>query len=157
MSDLLRYLNSIDETSDSIKSLNFTPPGIFTNSLITKPNIVSLLRDADQYENSLYQVDPQGKPERLDGTLGVVDTLNDDFDHLEIQQQQQLNNELNDQDNNQISRKQAVIIPQRQNINKEKNDEDKGVKNLLKKFNETNQVDYDVDVLCETIRQLLEK
>ena len=157
MSGLQSCLESINNSANSLKTLYFRPPGIFTNALISKPDITTLLRDADNYENTLYHVDPQGKAERVDGTRGVVDHLNDEFENLEIQQQ--LNSDGNEIQNYQteFNRPSVVLVPKEIDTTVESSEQSKGVKNLLKKFNEANQGDYDVDVLCETVRQLLEK
>lgn len=158
MTDLLKSLEAINNSANSIKTLYFRPPGIFTNALISKPDITTLLRDADNYENSLYHVDTQGKAERVDGTRGVVDHLNDEFENLEIQQQQ-LASESNENQQYQtdFNRSSVVLVPKETGTTVETSEQNKGVKNLLKKFNEANQGDYNVDVLCETVRQLLEK
>lgn len=158
MTDLLKSLETINNSANSIKTLYFRPPGIFTNALISKPDITTLLRDADNYENSLYHVDTQGKAERVDGTRGVVDHLNDEFENLEIQQQQ-LASESNENQPYQtdFNRSSVVLVPKETGTTVETSEQNKGVKNLLKKFNEANQGDYNVDVLCETVRQLLEK
>lgn len=157
MTNLQHYLDSINNSANSIKTLYFRPPGIFTNALISKHDITALLRDADNYENTLYHVDRQGKAERVDGTRGVVDHLNDEFEHLEIQQQ--LNIEGADQANYQsdFNRPSVVLVPKEVEPTVEISEKNKGVKNLLNKFNEADQGNYDVDVLCETVRQLLEK
>jgi len=156
MSDLLSSLEAINNSADAIKNLYFRPPGIFTNSIITKPPITTLLRDADQYENTLYHIDSLGNPERKDGTRGVVDHLNEELIQLNIQRQK--DNELIEQNQINLFKPPVVIIPKESDSNTSENiEENKGVNNLLKKFNEVNQGDYDVDVLCETVRQLLEK
>lgn len=159
MTDLLNSLEAINNSANSIKTLYFRPPGIFTNALISKPDITTLLRDADNYENSLYHVDTQGKAERVDGTRGVVDHLNDEFENLEIQQQLASESNTNQQQQYQtdFNRASVVLVPKDTGTTVETSEHNKGVKNLLKKFNEANQGDYNVDVLCETVRQLLEK
>ncbi|KAH3671437.1 hypothetical protein WICMUC_004617 [Wickerhamomyces mucosus] len=145
MTDLSTCLKNLNETSDSIKSLYFRPPGIFTNSIIRKIDIITLLRDADSYENSLYYIDKQGIPERKDGTRGIVDKLNEEFEEVEFQQQQR-----------QQQRSSSVIIVPKQ-LN-EAIPENKVVKNLLNTFNEEIQIqDYEVDKLIETVFQLLDK
>lgn len=149
MADLQNALASLDESSNSLKTLYFRPPGIFTNALIGKPDITTLLRDADAFENALYQVDAQDRPERKDGTRGVVDQLNDDLEELQLQQLQE------EEDSGEFVQRPSVVIVPREVV--ASNNENKGVKNLLSKFNEENEKDYDIDVLCETVSQLLEK
>jgi hypothetical protein len=139
----------INDSANSLKTLYFRPPGIFTNALIRKPDITTLLRDADSHENALYYVDEQDKPERRDGTRGVVDRLNDELEQLEVQQQTN-EDEL-------IQRPSVVLVPKDIEEPNEKQDQNKGVKNLMNRFNEENEKDYDVDVLCETVSQLLDK
>lgn len=149
MTGLQSALASLNESSNSLKTLYFRPPGIFTNALIGKPDITTLLRDADAFENALYQVDAQDRPERKDGTRGVVDQLNDDLDELQLQQLQE------EADGGELVQRPSVVIVPREVV--VSNDENKGVKNLLSKFNEENEKDYDIDVLCETVSQLLDK
>lgn len=154
MAEISHYINAVNDSANSLKTLYFRPPGIFTNAIITKPAITSLLRDADSHENALYQVDTQGKPERRDGTRGVVDQLNDEFDQLELQQQM-VEEGAGVPVINEIVRPSAVLVPK--NVDEPAPDHNKGVKNLLSRFNEENEREYDVDVLCETALQLLDK
>lgn len=49
-------LTSVKQQSDSIQSLEFHQPGIFTNAIITKPPITRLLKDAASHEQSLYKI-----------------------------------------------------------------------------------------------------
>lgn len=154
MTDLAHYIGAINESSSSLKTLYFRPPGIFTNAIIQKPDITSLLRDADAHENALYQVDTQGKPERKDGTRGTVDRLNDEFEQLELQQQLSEDGVVVPQIT-ELQRPSAVLVPK--SVGDVPPDHNKGVKNLLSTFNEENEKEYDVDVLCETVLQLLQK
>lgn len=49
-------LQEIEDKCDTIQSLKFQPPGIFTNAIITKPPITKLLKDAATHEQALYRI-----------------------------------------------------------------------------------------------------
>lgn len=49
-------LQEIEDKCDTIQSLKFQPPGIFTNAIISKPPITKLLKDAAAHEQALYRV-----------------------------------------------------------------------------------------------------
>lgn len=49
-------VTAITNSCTSIAALDFSPPGIFTNAIITKPEVTSLIRDALEPELSLYRV-----------------------------------------------------------------------------------------------------
>lgn len=146
MTSLEAKLNAINGSANSLKTLYFRPPGIFTNAITGNHDITALLRDADAHENALYHIDHQDKPERCDGTRGVVDRLNEDMEQVELGQ-------LNDGG---VERPSVVLVP-KEVPDEPLVDHNRGVKNLLSTFNEENEKDYDVDVLCETVSQLLDK
>lgn len=83
-----------------------------------------------------------------------MDQLNDEFDQLELQQQM-VEEGAGVPVINEIVRPSAVLVPK--NVDEPAPDHNKGVKNLLSRFNEENEREYDVDVLCETALQLLDK
>lgn len=147
MAEFDSIVKSIGESAESLKTLYFSPPGIFTNALVLKPDITTLLRDADINESSLYNVNKNGIAERKDGTRGVVDALNYEFDQSELQQ---LNETLNEET------KPAVIMVSK-NIENNVPEVNKGVKNLLNRFNEENLSQYEFEELLSTIRELLDK
>ncbi|KAK6347017.1 hypothetical protein TWF696_007105 [Orbilia brochopaga] len=49
-----RHLQQIEAAAKDISSMHFSPPGIFTNSQVTKPPITSLIRDTSPYERVLF-------------------------------------------------------------------------------------------------------
>jgi hypothetical protein len=51
------HLRKIAESGDSIRSLYFSRPGIFSNAVILKPEITSLIQDAEYRENLLFSSD----------------------------------------------------------------------------------------------------
>lgn len=51
------HLRKIAESADSIDSLYFSRPGIFSNAVILKPEITSLIQDAEYRENLLFSSD----------------------------------------------------------------------------------------------------
>ncbi|KAL0637767.1 hypothetical protein Q9L58_003157 [Maublancomyces gigas] len=53
---LAPYLEQISLSSQSLSSLPFAPPKIFTNALIRTTDIVSLIRDTDAHERALFTV-----------------------------------------------------------------------------------------------------
>lgn len=91
MPSLAYFLNRTKELCGTIQSLEFRAPGIFTNSFIAEPSITTLLKDAEEYELSLYKIKKpifsstsdsppdatelqlESKPERVDGKSVYVD------------------------------------------------------------------------------------
>ncbi|TVY14142.1 hypothetical protein LARI1_G008630 [Lachnellula arida] len=58
MSLLSRHLEQISLCSESIATLPFPPPKIFTNALLSTPDITSLIRDTEPHERALFSVPP---------------------------------------------------------------------------------------------------
>lgn len=56
MSRTEKVLDTIGALCEKIISLEFAPPGIFTNAIITKPEVTTLIRDALVPEQSLYKI-----------------------------------------------------------------------------------------------------
>ncbi|CAG8954980.1 hypothetical protein HYFRA_00008669 [Hymenoscyphus fraxineus] len=54
MSLLSRHLEQIALSADSIATLPFPPPKIFTNALLSTPDITSLIRDTEPHERALF-------------------------------------------------------------------------------------------------------
>lgn len=49
------HLLKIAEASESIRTLDFRRPGIFTNAVILKPEITSLIHDGDPQDHALFK------------------------------------------------------------------------------------------------------
>lgn len=62
MSLLERHLEQISLSSESIATLPFPPPKIFTNALLSTPDITSLIRDTEPHERALFSVPPPPPP-----------------------------------------------------------------------------------------------
>ncbi|CZR57657.1 uncharacterized protein PAC_07546 [Phialocephala subalpina] len=62
MSLLSRHLEQISLSSESIATLPFPPPKIFTNALLSTPDITSLIRDTEPHERALFSVPPPPPP-----------------------------------------------------------------------------------------------
>lgn len=80
--DLDDCLDLIAQSSESISTLYFKPPGIFHNAIVPDPNasyadiITKIIRDGDPREEiSLYKLDKEGLPKRKDDKMGVFDFL----------------------------------------------------------------------------------
>lgn len=58
MSLLERHLEQISLSSESIATLPFPPPKIFTNALLSTTDITSLIRDTEPHERALFSVPP---------------------------------------------------------------------------------------------------
>ncbi|KAK4226637.1 DASH complex subunit Spc34 [Podospora fimiseda] len=56
MSLLARHLEQISLSCQGIDSLPFPPPKIFTNALLSSPDITSLIRDTEAHERALFSV-----------------------------------------------------------------------------------------------------
>lgn len=56
MARLGDILTSIEGLCDTMDKLDFGPPGIFTNAIINKPDVTSLIRDPSEAELSLYNI-----------------------------------------------------------------------------------------------------
>ncbi|ANB11439.1 hypothetical protein AWJ20_4249 [Sugiyamaella lignohabitans] len=55
------FTSKIKDTNASIQSIKFRRPGIFTNAVILKPEITSLIQDADNQEQALFQISGKSK------------------------------------------------------------------------------------------------
>ncbi|KAG9234224.1 DASH complex subunit Spc34 [Amylocarpus encephaloides] len=62
MSLLSRHLEQISLSAESIATLPFPPPKIFTNGLLSTPDITSLIRDTEPHERALFSVPPPPPP-----------------------------------------------------------------------------------------------
>ncbi|KAG4025499.1 hypothetical protein MFRU_056g00140 [Monilinia fructicola] len=62
MSLLERHLEQIALSADSIASLPFPPPQIFTNALLSNQDITALIRDTEPHERALFSVPPPPPP-----------------------------------------------------------------------------------------------
>ncbi|PBP25997.1 DASH complex subunit Spc34 [Diplocarpon rosae] len=58
MALLERHLEQISLSAESIATLPFPPPKIFTNALLSSPDITSLIRDTEPHERALFSVPP---------------------------------------------------------------------------------------------------
>ncbi|KAM3072157.1 hypothetical protein ACMFMG_008614 [Clarireedia jacksonii] len=58
MSLLERHLEQITLSAESIATLPFPPPKIFTNALLSTHDITSLIRDTEPHERALFSVPP---------------------------------------------------------------------------------------------------
>ncbi|KAH3686200.1 hypothetical protein WICPIJ_002834 [Wickerhamomyces pijperi] len=157
MSELNSFIESINNTSKSIQSINFPPPGIFTNAIVSKPNIYALLRDATEQENALYYIDNQGKPERKDGKRGAVDRLNEEFENVELQNQQAASDSFNPNQDMIPDNTRPSVIPISSTESRGTFLHNGGVENLMDRFNEETQLDHEVEVLIETVRELSQR
>ncbi|KAM7204629.1 reticulocyte-binding protein 2 a [Rhypophila sp. PSN 637] len=62
MSLLAAHLEQISLSCQSIDSLPFPPPKIFTNALLSSHDITSLIRDTEAHERALFSVPPPPPP-----------------------------------------------------------------------------------------------
>ncbi|KAM3497244.1 hypothetical protein MY11210_009710 [Beauveria gryllotalpidicola] len=62
MSRLSPHLEQISYSCQGIDSLPFPPPKIFTNALLSAPDITSLIRDTEPHERALFSVPPPPPP-----------------------------------------------------------------------------------------------
>ncbi|KAL2128814.1 hypothetical protein VTI74DRAFT_8607 [Chaetomium olivicolor] len=62
MSLLSAHLEQISISCQGIDSLPFPPPKIFTNALLSRPDITSLIRDTEAHERALFSVPPPPPP-----------------------------------------------------------------------------------------------
>ncbi|KAK3990897.1 DASH complex subunit Spc34 [Cladorrhinum sp. PSN332] len=58
MSLVAAHLEQISLSCQGIDSLPFPPPKIFTNALLSSPDITSLIRDTEAHERALFSVPP---------------------------------------------------------------------------------------------------
>ncbi|ABN65516.2 predicted protein [Scheffersomyces stipitis CBS 6054] len=56
MASLNYFLDRTEQSIRSIQSQTFASPGIFTNAVVKKPNIMALLKDPTSDERSLYKI-----------------------------------------------------------------------------------------------------
>ncbi|KAK3321546.1 DASH complex subunit Spc34 [Apodospora peruviana] len=62
MSLIAAHLEQISLSCQSIDSLPFPPPKIFTNALLSNHDITSLIRDTEAHERALFSVPPPPPP-----------------------------------------------------------------------------------------------
>ncbi|KAI0516971.1 DASH complex subunit Spc34 [Xylaria bambusicola] len=62
MSLLSAHFEQIAISCQGIDSLPFPPPRIFTNALLSNPDITSLIRDTESHERALFSVPPPPPP-----------------------------------------------------------------------------------------------
>ncbi|RKF58577.1 putative dash complex subunit spc34 [Golovinomyces cichoracearum] len=62
MSLLKRHLEQISLSAETIASLPFPPPKIFTNALLHTPDITLLIRDTEPHERALFSVAQPPQP-----------------------------------------------------------------------------------------------
>lgn len=58
-----KHLKSLQASSESIQTLYFRPPYMFTNSVTTNPNIIDLIRDPEPDEARLFTINKDMVPE----------------------------------------------------------------------------------------------
>ncbi|KAG4302621.1 hypothetical protein PCANB_001229 [Pneumocystis canis] len=69
------YFEKIEQSINNISSLEFNYPRNFTNSLLKLKDIVTLIRDAESYENMLFTVEKgQKEPQKSKQCLGISTT-----------------------------------------------------------------------------------
>ncbi|RDL33860.1 Uncharacterized protein BP5553_08228 [Venustampulla echinocandica] len=71
---LSRHLEQISLSSESIATLPFPPPKIFTNALLSSPDITSLIRDTEPHERALFSVPPPPPPPSSTAPFPVPDS-----------------------------------------------------------------------------------
>ncbi|KAH8661528.1 DASH complex subunit Spc34 [Tricladium varicosporioides] len=76
MSLLSRHLEQITLSADAIVSLPFPPPKIFTNALLSTPDITSLIRDTEPHERALFSVPPPPPPSSSFGESASINPKN---------------------------------------------------------------------------------
>lgn len=87
---LLEQLNRIETSISNIQSYEFSKPGIFTNAIVNRPPITTLLKDPSTDERNLYtvttpkignQLPNEVEIERVDGRKRYIehDTIEDSF------------------------------------------------------------------------------
>ncbi|KAG9243632.1 DASH complex subunit Spc34 [Calycina marina] len=62
MALLARHLEQISLSAESIAMLPFPPPKIFTNAMLSTPDITTLIRDTEPHERALFSVPPPAAP-----------------------------------------------------------------------------------------------
>lgn len=81
MSRTQKLVDSISGLCQKIDSLEFASPGIFTNAIITKPEVTTLIRDALAPEQSLYKI-TGGSHANLPGRIQKPQKENPKFSDL---------------------------------------------------------------------------
>lgn len=183
MPSLSYFLDRTKQLCESILSLKFQSPGIFTNSFIKEPSITSLLKDAEEHEQALYKINkPRGfnnlskllisnnksdkekesirmqlemRPERIDGKSYYVDYSFNDFTNLNMNNKQAAPSEQ--------AKRTAVRIPE---IVKESNEnvhENSDVPSSPEKTINVNLIPEsiilsdNINDICETILGLIRR
>ncbi|CUM65936.1 uncharacterized protein PRCAT00003589001 [Priceomyces carsonii] len=80
MPSITYFLERSEQSIQSLQNLKFNSPGIFTNAIVSNPEITKLLKDPSPDENSLYRIKKVNdrdtrldvSPERIDGRTSYV-------------------------------------------------------------------------------------
>lgn len=181
MPSLSYFLDRTKQLCESILSLKFQSPGIFTNSFIKEPSITSLLKDAEEHEQALYKINkPTGynnlsqslisnnsndkekestrmqlemKPERIDGKSYYVDYSFNDFTNLNV----------NKQAPSELVKRTAVRIPDIVKESVENVHDNNDVPNSPEKIINANLIPEsiilsdNINDICETILSLIRR
>ncbi|CUM45847.1 uncharacterized protein AC631_05709 [Debaryomyces fabryi] len=182
MPSLSYFLDRTKQLCESILSLKFQSPGIFTNSFIKEPSITSLLKDAEEHEQALYKINkPTGynnlskslisnnsndkekestrmqlemKPERIDGKSYYVDYSFNDFTNLNVNNKQAPSEQV---------KRTAVRIPEIVKESVETFHENNDVPNSPEKIINVNLIPEsiihsdNINDICETILGLIRR
>lgn len=131
-------LKAIDRSAESLDTLYFKPPGVFSNAMLSKPEITTLIRDADHHEEQLYVVNQEGNAKRADGSKSCLDYDEEMYEG---------NGENTDE-----PEKPIVSVPNLM-MKADETKPDRKMQQILNRLNSNDQ-NYPLEVLVETARQL---
>lgn len=179
MPSLSYFLDRSKQLCESIQSLKFQSPGIFTNSFMKEPSITRLLKDAAEHEQALYKINKptaansatksvipgkvkankdavryhlEMKPERIDGKSYYVDYSFNDYTNLNINNGQPVAAQ---------SKRTAVRIPEIVKDSNEKPYETNEAPSSPEKIFNVNLIpesiilSNNINEICETILSLI--
>ncbi|ODV97232.1 hypothetical protein PACTADRAFT_1805 [Pachysolen tannophilus NRRL Y-2460] len=156
-SSFSQCLDSINRSSNSIKSLYFAPSGMFTNALTYKPDITRLIRDAQDFESNIYMIDEKNNARRSDGTKGYVDLVEDnDYVINEDSGEQMMEDDrpIVKISNMKLNELNSEMDVSNGNSNNGINSEEKKLQSILNNLNSNN---YTMDELINTLELLISK
>lgn len=85
MPSLSYFLDRSKQLCNSIQSLKFQSPGIFTNSFIKEPSITSLLKDAADHEQALYKINKPARFNKLSRSIIMQNSSEAEKDAIRLQ------------------------------------------------------------------------
>ncbi len=60
-----QHLDLLESTAETLSTLSFSHSRAFVNSLLSRTEITSVIRDAEPHERALFQTSSKGSPKKI--------------------------------------------------------------------------------------------